>query len=260
MSKSAQSEVVKLLWSGGWDSTFRLLQIILEEKKAAQPYYLIDPDRKSLRIEIKTMRDIKNRILKDFPEASERILPTKFSEIKDLKPDETLTIAYQEINSFRHLATQYLWFSWFCKGEGIDDMELGTEHKAEETNACLFRYYLTRIGDTAKFRIADEFLGGPFGDLFKNFRFPNFGYSKWDMKEKAEELGWLEIMKMTWFCHYPIHDRIPCGNCVPCAQAIEEGFAWRIPAYRRILKALGLLKVKHYIGILFRKVYPNFHS
>jgi len=260
MTKISQSEIVNMLWTGGWDSTFCLLQFVLEEKKVVQPYYLIDPTRQSLRQEIKAMRDIKDRIYKDFPDSKEKILPIRFREIKDLQPDETLTLAFKAINEFRQLATQYLWFAWFCKGECIDDMELSTERLENETNACLFRYFLTQIGDTSEFRVADEFIEKPFGILFKSFRFPIFGYSKLDMKEKAEKLGWLDIMKMTWFCHYPVHDRFPCGYCTPCTQVIEEGFAWRIPFHRRALKTIGFLRLKQYVGKLIRKVNPNFHS
>lgn len=41
-----------LLWTSGWDSIFRLLEIILIEKELVQPIYIIDEDRKSLKNEL----------------------------------------------------------------------------------------------------------------------------------------------------------------------------------------------------------------
>ena len=48
-------KIVNLLWTGGWDSTFRLCQLILVKRKNVQPYYIIDNKRKSLQKELITM-------------------------------------------------------------------------------------------------------------------------------------------------------------------------------------------------------------
>jgi hypothetical protein len=37
----------KLLWTSGFDSTYRLIEIILVENKKAQPIYIIDEQRTS---------------------------------------------------------------------------------------------------------------------------------------------------------------------------------------------------------------------
>lgn len=38
---------VNLFWTGGWHSTFRLIQLVLLHQKVVQPYYLIDHYKKS---------------------------------------------------------------------------------------------------------------------------------------------------------------------------------------------------------------------
>ena len=38
---------VQILWTGGWDSTFRLLQLLLELKLEVIPHYVIDDTRES---------------------------------------------------------------------------------------------------------------------------------------------------------------------------------------------------------------------
>ena len=47
---------VNLLWTGGWDSTFRLLSLVLIKRKPVQPFYVIDVGRVSTIREIKTMQ------------------------------------------------------------------------------------------------------------------------------------------------------------------------------------------------------------
>ena len=57
-----KTEAANLFWTGGWDSTFRLLQLVVEQGRLVQPYYIIDPNRLSLRHEIKAMSDIEQAI------------------------------------------------------------------------------------------------------------------------------------------------------------------------------------------------------
>ena len=53
-----RDRMVKLLWTGGWDSTFRLIQLAVKGAKV-QPYYIILEDRRSTLKEIGQMSRIK---------------------------------------------------------------------------------------------------------------------------------------------------------------------------------------------------------
>ena len=53
---------VNLLWTGGWDSTFRLLQLLLLHRVAVAPHYLEDPTRASTQIELETMARIADQL------------------------------------------------------------------------------------------------------------------------------------------------------------------------------------------------------
>ena len=46
-----RTKPINLFWTGGWDSTYRLLYLLIVEKKYVQPYYIIDLTRKSEFIE-----------------------------------------------------------------------------------------------------------------------------------------------------------------------------------------------------------------
>ena len=54
-----ESKPINLLWTSGWDSTFRLLQLVVEQKVSVQPIYIIDTGRASTLTEIKSMDIIK---------------------------------------------------------------------------------------------------------------------------------------------------------------------------------------------------------
>jgi len=54
---------VNLLWTGGWDSTFRLLYLVFVEKRRVQPYYIVDTERRSTLNELKTMHLIREKRL-----------------------------------------------------------------------------------------------------------------------------------------------------------------------------------------------------
>jgi hypothetical protein len=47
-----------LLWTGGWDSTFQLLQLLFIHRRRVTPYYLVDEESPSLSIEIRTRKRV----------------------------------------------------------------------------------------------------------------------------------------------------------------------------------------------------------
>jgi len=55
-------ERINIFWTGGWDSTFRMLQLA-EKQVIIQPYYLKD-NRKSEELELNTIKILTEEILK----------------------------------------------------------------------------------------------------------------------------------------------------------------------------------------------------
>ncbi|MGB9693260.1 MAG: hypothetical protein ACPLYF_00285, partial [Fervidobacterium sp.] len=78
---------VNLLWSGGWDSTFRLLYLVFVEKRCVQPFYVLDTERASVLNELKAMRVIREEIAKKNPPIADLIKPTIIVSVHDIKPD-----------------------------------------------------------------------------------------------------------------------------------------------------------------------------
>jgi hypothetical protein len=73
-----------LLWTGGWDSTFRLLWLVLVEQRPVQPVYLIDACRGSTGMELRAMAAIRREVARQHPEAAARLLPVHIADIADL--------------------------------------------------------------------------------------------------------------------------------------------------------------------------------
>ena len=126
-------ETKNLLWTGGLDSTFRLLQIVLELRQKVQPFYLIDDTRPSTLMELKTIKNIKNEIIKRFPEIKNNILPTKFYAVADLASNTEISNSFQQLKSIRHIGTQYDWLARFCFEQKLNNLELGVIKKGEVT-------------------------------------------------------------------------------------------------------------------------------
>lgn len=259
MHNDLNHATVNLFWTGGYDSTFRLLQLVLQQGRKVQPYYLIDPKRQSLRLEIKAIREIKNLLYKRYPGVKALILPTIFAEVSDIPPDAEIEQAYQEFTRTHHLESQYTWLARFCKQHHIHDMEVCTQILHNPKKVTSF-YYLERVADTPEFRIMEKYLNGPVGTLFGNFRYPKFGIPKLEIKAQSDSAGWADLMALTWFCQSPVKGRYPCGTCHPCTVAINEGLGWRIPWWRRLYAKLGLETLRKWAVKRIRRINPAFHT
>src|SRR5699024_7696604 len=100
----------KVLWTGGWDSTFRILDLILNKKVCVQPYYILDEGRKSTKMELNTMDNIRTKL--------------KNIKINDIPKNEEITQAYKVLSSQSHLGSQYDWLARYCEDNKISDLEL----------------------------------------------------------------------------------------------------------------------------------------
>ncbi len=230
-----EGSTVNLLWTGGWDSTFRLLQLLLKHRVPVIPYYLDDPTRASTQIELQTMARIGDHLRANYPHTRGLLRPIRIASVRDVVEDDEINTALSEIRRRTFIGSQYAWLPSFCKHNAIEAMELGV-HVDDKVQALVRPYALeldhpdgyrsVRVdphhAHTAEFR------------LFRYFSFPLFHIDKVGIDRQAATEGWSAIMEMTWFCHTPVRGR-PCGVCAPCLYTIEEGLARRVPVSRRVV-------------------------
>lgn len=229
---------VNLLWTGGWDSTFQLLRLLVVRERCVTPFYLIDEDRRSTGTEIHTMRRIRNRLAREYPHTQRLLRPTRYSGVSAIAPDRGIQEAFQAIGRDRYLGSQYDWLSRFCKQTGLVNMQLCIHRGGRVRHALRNLVSEDREGSLKVFRVDPEFDKTDEYVLFRYFTFPIFDITKVQMATIADEQGWKEVMALTWFCHSPTRGGRACGRCNPCIYAIEEGLAWRIPVGSRISASL----------------------
>lgn len=235
---AANVPCANLLWTGGWDSTFRLLQLLLLHRAPVVPYYLEDPTRASTRTELRTMARIVDHVHEAWPHTRELLQPLRLARVEDVAIDPRIDDALHAIRKRVFIGSQYGWLPAFCEQHRIDDMELGV-HVDDKVQALL-RGLVMEVEHPCGYRsvrVDPRHVASAEYRLFHRFSFPLFGIDKVGIGREAQAQGWGEVMEMTWFCHAPVHGK-PCGICAPCLYTIEEGLAYRVPRSRRALSLL----------------------
>lgn len=236
--------IVNLLWTGGWDSTFRMLQLSTKDV-IIQPHYLIDGNRRSQHFELNAIHsiteDIRNRtstkcIIRDLIMVN----------ISDISEDRDISQAYKNIAENHKLGIQYEWLARYSKI--VKNLEIGDENGSAPDSILLGAIRangaIKKMADDKKgeYYIVDQSVSSDdIIKVFGNYHYPIVFYNKLQMKKEAEEMGLMELMDKTWFCHTPI-DGQPCGICVACAGTIKKGLEYRLSK-----TALGRYKRKKLI-------------
>lgn len=243
MSSRENDETVDLLWTGGWDSTFRLLELVLCHRRRVRPIYLVNTDRASTLLEFRTMKRIR-RLISDVCEKSAALVePSDVVLRYELAPDAEIAGQYSRLTRRSHVGPQYAWLARMAKQRNLSALELGVQADGR-IDAILDGQ--VRPVRSAKGRVSWELQEGALTTdlaMFRSFRFPLLRVTKLEMERIAREQGFADIMEHTWFCHSPLLGK-PCGLCLPCQYAREEGMARRIPRlrnsplYRRAMRAV----------------------
>jgi len=226
MNVVSQPPVIRVLWTGGLDSSYRMVQLSRREVWV-QPYYLSD-DRRSEQQELNSIAEI-TRDIQDHHDTVCRILPLMTSRVEDIGPDKRITGAYRRLRRATGIGSQYDWLARFAKS--IAALELCVE-KAESSKAlkCILKYGALRLQyDTSNdpyYVIDEDRSSDDLIRVFGPFRYPIIDKTKLDIIEAFKRLGFEQTMHKTWFCYTPI-DGKPCGVCSPCKSAIEEGLRFR---------------------------------
>jgi len=230
-------KTVNILWTGGLDSTYRMVELSRLDV-CIQPYYIIDANRKSVRHELKAIERITNDI-KAHPQTRATLLQIKLIAESDIQPNKEITAAWKLLYKKYKLGYQYDFIARFAKQQNLK-LEVGLEKspRSKATNAIKgesnlkiwaknnYKVYIPVIPQTNE---AAKL-------VFENIILP---YSLWNMSKLEEidnfkRLGFEHIVMKTWFCHTPVIG-LPCGHCNPCRDCLNEGLAFRVPLAGRIL-------------------------
>lgn len=239
MTDHAASKPIHVLWTGGWDSTFRVLDVVLTRRHPVQPWYIRDEERASTAMELETMQAIRGALRVRGPEVGALLLETAYRDRETIAPDAELDRQHKTFA----LGSQYGWMARMAKQEGLDGLDVGAVRGEGQLNKLIADEVIqvkTSAGPT--YRLVPK-PSNPNLKFLHRFAFPTLRLSKRDLRRLAEQRGFMDLMQMTWFCHTPAQGK-PCGMCTPCMVAIKSGMGWRIPPLRRVRPYLRIVKAR----------------
>jgi hypothetical protein len=235
-------EPVPLLWTSGWDSTFQLFRLLMQERVAVQPIYLIDQTRRSTAAERQAMQRIIGWLRGHDAAAAARMAPTREQAVSALVPDERIDSAFARLRQQHGLGGQYPWLARFVERERLDGLHLSIDH-GSRAHRVLEPWLVACSSESLEgFRIDPVHRGSDIFTVFGAFAMPLMAHTKARMAQEAQQQGWIEGLKLTWFCHKPRLGMTPCGVCNPCQAVIRGGLAWRLPWLPRTLGQLKLAR------------------
>ena len=217
---SSDGSPVKVLWTGGWDSSFRVMELLLVEHRAVQPIYVLNLKRKSASNELRAMDRMRQGLRERMANPS-LLRPTHVVVAQDIPLLGDLVRLRERILEKTWVGTQYVMLGSIAEALGWKDVEICMQ--AQEGGAVTGLHRLV---------FADERGGrlthAPEAQLFKYWSFPLLHVPKSEMAVTARQHGFYDLLVQRWFCHYPVFDK-PCGRCNPCRLANPEGVEFADP-------------------------------
>ena len=220
--------IVRIFWSGGFDSSFRMVQLS-KQNVTIQPYYICDDLRRRKQRELHAIASITEDI-ENNPKTNCTILPLIKKRVEDIPHDEQILEAYTRLTTkIGHLPMQYYWLASFCKAENIFGIELGTVKHDDDLpwviDAC-GKVTAINEGNISYYIVDSAESSRDLSLVLGRFRFPLFDTTKKRLVELYEEYGYGHVIDNTCFCRMPIN-REPCGTCPTCRFAIRAGLQFR---------------------------------
>ena len=229
-----EKDVHYLFWTGGYDSTFRLCQLLLVEDKPVRPIYLMcgnvdDSDdwltmvsRKNVSTEITTMKDIRTELLRNNTHLANKFLPTFYvvSIKKNLETTAKFKRLHKYLKYFSRDINQYERMARFSK-EFKFPIEVGLENCGTGLDEATKG---KRVGQGSSCQLMNN-LPLKYQDLeiFRDFRFPICHLTKEEMKTISLNNNFYYLLVMTFSCWYHDKDGNACGKCQMCKKRIIIG-------------------------------------
>lgn len=228
---------VDILWTGGLDSTYRLVELS-RRLCIVQPHYIID-SRVSLKEELRAMETIL-RLLRKSKNTRATILDPIFVPKESIAKDTKIFDSW--VMLFPGKGTKSMQYYSLAKYAAHNNLFLevgfqfspnGTIVKAIDESFLIDhpdKDYDVLIIDPS--RSDQDTL-----NMFGHFYFPKSLYHK-EKKDEITELnalGYKAVVKHTWSCLTPVWG-FPCGHCLPCRSSEKEGV--KIPRIGKFLYSI----------------------
>ena len=217
-----------IFWTGGYDSTFRILEALLVDKVIIVPIYLsgiIDNNANK-----KTRRNNNKQELAALTKIIKIIYETYPNEAKYLKPlliIPEVTISKKVVTSMDILYRKRMVRRPVCQYGALAQVSLDMNHpielavEKEPDSSMMYNSIYNKVqGHGINCKIKSTLIKRyPELEIYQNFRFSTLHLSKKDMLKIAIKHGFSNILKLTWSCWYPQNGK-PCQQCIMCKERL----------------------------------------
>lgn len=208
-----------VFWTGGLDSSFRVIHLLRTTDELIQPHYVIRHEE-STGNEINAMNNIRRAITHKYPDLRPKLLPTTYINEGLIPANKEVDAAAEAMRKeIRGVHEQYQILANYCEAFEIEEIDLTYERV---------------IGGISP---DEKGVSKHFGTAFPfdKFRNPHANTTKRECYDQAKAEGWADLLKLTSFCRRPRRDGKPCGKCGPCHDVLKEGMGFRLPFRSRVL-------------------------
>ena len=215
--------ITYLFFTGGYDSTYRLCELVIVNKVKVQPIYISDKyidnevnkktRRKNHVYEKKSQDTIIEKIKEKFPHTKDLIEPTIV--VKSIEYDDEIKDAMTKMRNNKYVRRskcQYGAMAQYCKNTN-KKIELCAEiggHFEKKLGKYVIKEADNYIFDIEKNNDLE---------IFKYFYLPLIKMTKHDMLQEAKTQDFDSILDNTWSCWYPKNGK-HCGKCIMCRERI----------------------------------------
>ena len=225
-------KTVNILWTGGLDSSYRVIELSQMAGIEIQPYYIVDPVRSSRENELNAIKTI-THIIRKHDRTTANLLDVKLIQLDEIKPDETITASFCRLHDKHIIGHQYDLIARYAKQHNLRfEMSLEKSDRSKAMNCILTETKLVtyKDGEYEVHRIDPAYSTSDGIAIYSNIDLPStlWGMTKVDEVNKLKEMGHEATVRHTWFCHFPVWG-MPCGHCNPCRDSINEGLSFRVP-------------------------------
>lgn len=219
---SNEVRIINIMWTGGLDSTYRIVELS-RCRCSIQPYYIIIGKDKSLQHELNAIAKI-TQIIKSDKRTQAKLLDPIIVNEQDI-PRDTITFD-SWCRLMKGRSWQYYVLAKYAKVHHLE-MEMGLQFSPNGSVANVVDESLLISHPDSNYdvQIIDKTRAGQdILAVFGNFCFPKSLYHK-TKREEIEILrreGYGDVVNYVWFCFHPILG-YPCGHCGPCNSYEKEG-------------------------------------
>lgn len=230
---------INLLWTGGFDSTFRLCQLSFKEVEVQPVYFCVEDafDRTNYKKEIEAQEKILP-IIRQKPQTKAIIHPPIRLTQHDLPQNADIDTAYKnqcqcgkipgQLRFLSKLPLLYPNLEYCMEGPTLKRRKSG--YKIGKTHQFLlehgFRFKFNADGSTM---MNTDHADPELRLLFGGFTFPILGITETDMVPWIRQWGYEDIFSQTWTCDFGNDE--PCGVCHNCETKWASGLTHFFDTY-----------------------------